>query len=221
MTAGEDLGREVQGRAGQTWCGGAHFFSGAKVHEDDAAGLVADDVLGLDVAVQQTCRMHRRDRATEVGANPRRGIRRHHTVHPHDLIERSAADEFHPDSDAPLLTLRPVDVHDMGMSDSREPPRFLQHAGVGGRVPGHAVEPQQLEGHLALQVGFPRAEDVTRRALPDAVEQDQSAPPGPHGIRLDDPTAPPDISRRRRQRPIDLRKRVDQTQVADQAGLGV
>ena len=46
--------------------------AGAEVHEDDAAAVLAHDVLALHVAVQEARTVHRRQGLTEIDADPRR-----------------------------------------------------------------------------------------------------------------------------------------------------
>jgi hypothetical protein len=100
--------------------------AGAEVRQHDASAVFAHDVLRLDVTVEQTRAMHRRQRETKVQSDCRRLFRAERSMAPQHLLERPAADELHPDADAVADAIRAEDCRHVRMSDAREQPAFLE-----------------------------------------------------------------------------------------------
>ena len=99
-----------------------------------------------------------------------------------DLVNRSAADELHPQADSLLVPLSAVDVNHVRVANAGEPPGFLEKTRVGWRASRHALVAEQLEGDLALQLRVPRAVHVRGAPAPDSIEQNQPSPARTFGI---------------------------------------
>jgi hypothetical protein len=107
VTALQQLGRHVK------WCARRLRTSGrvlprhllvtrAKVHQHDSTALLAHDVAGGDVAMQEPRRMHRRQGTGEIESDGRGLARAKLPLLGDNLVQGSAADELHPDPDLPV-----------------------------------------------------------------------------------------------------------------------
>ena len=119
--------------------------------------------------------MDRGKRRAEVEADRGRLAGAERPAGPDDVIEGFAPYELHPEPDAAVVFLRPVDLDDVGMADSRHSPRFFENAGMRVAV---VVLVQQLQRDVAVELRVPRLVDFAGGAFADAIEQDQAAPPG-------------------------------------------
>ena len=155
--AAEDLGRKIEGRADQP-VGARQLFTGAKIHQHESAAALAHDVLGLDVAVQKTGAVHGRHRRGQIQPDERRFTRAERPAGLHDLFERLAAHELHPEADAVVVLLGAVHLHDVRMTDPRQAARLFENPAVGLRV--IAVVVQQLQRDFAVQSRVPRPVDL-------------------------------------------------------------
>jgi hypothetical protein len=99
--------------------------AGAEVHQHDAAAVGAHHVPGSDVAVQQSRGMHGGERATEIDRDGRRFSRAHAALLGDDLVQRLAADVFHPDADGAFARFGAVNGDDMRMANARQQPAFI------------------------------------------------------------------------------------------------
>ena len=151
------------------------LVAGAEVHEHQPAAVVEHDVLGLDVAMHQARGMDRRNRGTQVHAEPRDFGRRERAAAVERLLERAALDELHPQTDAPVDGLCAVDGDDIWMADAREQPPFLDDGGTRAVIV-EDVRAQQLQSDLAIQARIPGAMNVAERAVSDALEDLQMTP---------------------------------------------
>ena len=95
----------------------------------------------------------------------------------HGLLERLAAHELHPQSDAIIVLLGAVDLHDVRVAHARKPPRLLEDPRV--RLAPIALVVEQLERDVAVERRVPRAKDLAGRAVPDAIEEREPAPMRP------------------------------------------
>ena len=126
--AGQHFGREIHGRSRHSGCAGALRAAGAEVHQDDAAAVLAHDVLSLDVAVHQPCRMDGRKRAAEIDRR---------SPPPHRLpsdrarqatLECLSLDQFHPEPGASVAHVSAVNRDDVRMTNLRERARFEEES---------------------------------------------------------------------------------------------
>ncbi len=171
--AAENLGREVERRPDEA-VGAGKLLAGAEIHEHQAPAALAHDVLGLDVAVQQPGAVHRRQRRAQIQADEGRFARAKWPARLNGLLERLAAHELHPQADAAVVLLGTIHLHDVPMTHTREPARLVEQPPVSfGMVP---LVVQQLERDFTVQRRIPRAVDLARRALADAIEERQASP---------------------------------------------
>ncbi len=210
LPAGEELRREVQRRARQASCrGGARallHLSGAEVHQDETAALLAHDVLRLDVAVDETGLVDGREGAAQLLADERRLARAERALGPQELLQRAAADVLHPEPDAPVALLGAEHRHHVAMADARQDPPLVQD--LAGQLRGGTSRPQQLERHVAVEPRVLRAVDEPERALADLLEQRQVAPElrrAAWALRQDALLDGRQVARRRRDAADDLR----------------
>jgi hypothetical protein len=113
----------------------SQFPTGAKVHQDDPTTVLPHDVLRLDVAVDQPGAVYGAERAAHGDADDARFFRAHGAIAAKELVERPAADEFHPDADGPALLLCAIHSDDVGVSDTGEQSSFAQDLGYTSWLP--------------------------------------------------------------------------------------
>ena len=88
------------------------------------------------------------------------------------------------------MLLGAVDLDDVRMTHTRKPARLLEQSivrvlGAGLRPRMIALVVQQLERDFPVQRGVPRAVDLARRALADAIEERQTSPVRTTGARVE------------------------------------
>ena len=125
--------------------------------------------------MQQAGRVHGRDRAAKLHADADDIGRAKDRAALEQLLERGAADEFHPHANPIADLLRAVDGDDVRMPDFGEQPAFLNGFAFGERVRGR-LGGQELQRDFACEPRVPGAEHLAERATPDALEQAEVAP---------------------------------------------
>ena len=171
----------------------------AEVHEDDAPGYLAGasvrpraaaggalllrrtlagcglqhHVRRLDVAVDETCCVHRRERVADVAPDPRGGARRDRTGAREQIFQRLSAHQLRPQSRAAVVLRRAVDREYVWVPDAREAPRLVdpvarcrvarsrQRMAAARR----GLEAPELERHLAFERWIPRAPQLAKASL--------------------------------------------------------
>jgi hypothetical protein len=184
VLAAEQLRCHVQRCAGDVPPGAYRsvlvLMAGAKVHEDHSAAVFAHHVPRRHISMEQTCRVDSCQRATEFRANARRLSRAHRTLLLDDLIQRAPADKFHPDADRTIPRLGPINGDHIGVTHSRQQSSFVDDARRIAdrcqRIVECFARAQQLERHLALEVGIPGAIDVAERPGSNTLQQLQMTP---------------------------------------------
>ena len=86
----------------------------AEVHQDNSAALLAHDVLGLDVAVDEALAVDGRHGKAELDSDVRGLLR---TVRPlvrDHVVKRRSVDVLHRNADATVVLVRVVDGRDVG-----------------------------------------------------------------------------------------------------------
>ena len=76
-----------------------------------------------------------------------------------DLFQRLTNDELHPQSDATVMLLRAVHVHDVRMTQAGKASALVERPHVGVR----STEPvlaEELERDVPMQTGVPRAVNI-------------------------------------------------------------
>ena len=171
--AGQHLRRQIQGGADKVH--GAGVFkvaplTGAEVHQHQPAARLPHYVLRLDVAMDQSCRVHCRHRSAQLLTGDGRFNRPERSVGREQLLERAAAQELHPEPDAVLMDSRSVDQDDIRVSDPREGLRFTHHTGRRQLARGRWL--QQLQCHFPVQPWVARAVDFAEAPFADLLDQD-------------------------------------------------
>ena len=137
------------------------LVAGAEVHQDDATAVLAHDVAGGHIAMQQPGAVHRGQRATQVRADARGLARAQRALLLDDLLQRAAADELHPDADRAVARFGAVDRDDVRMAHARQEPAFVDDArGIAqrrGRIVNGGRGAKQLERDLSIEVRIPCA----------------------------------------------------------------
>ncbi len=128
--------------------------------------------------------MHGGDGGAEIEADEGSFARAKRAARLHGLLERLAAHELHPQSDAPIMLFGAVDLHHVRVTHARQAPRLLQEPRV--RVDVIAIVVQQLERDFTVELRVPRAIDVARCPVADAIEDGEPAPVRPRRSRLTD-----------------------------------
>jgi hypothetical protein len=128
----------------------------------------------LDVAVDEPCRMDGGKCAAEVEADQHRLARAERALTPHEILERHAVDQLHPQPYFVPVPLGAEDRHDVRILDARQHPRLADRA-IGG-AGDLRRELQHLERNLALEVGIERTVDDAERTAANRAEQRQRIP---------------------------------------------
>ena len=113
----EDRAREIGRRPADVW---VCIPDRTEIHQQDAASVLAHDVAGLDVAMEEAGLMHGGQRMTQLECDRAGFGRAESTALPHHDVERPAANEFHPDADAAVDPLGAVDRYHVPVTHARE-----------------------------------------------------------------------------------------------------
>ena len=176
LLTAEDLGRQIE-RCPDETAGTGERLAGPEVHEDDAAPGLAHDVLSLDVAVQQPGAVNRRERGADVQSDECRLAGTELAAIGDELLERLASNELGPETDATVVLLGAVDLHDVLVAEPGQTSGLLHHPSLRVTCVGPGlVDMKQLQRDVAVELGVPRAKDVARGALADELEEDETAP---------------------------------------------
>ena len=128
----------------------ARAQAGAEVHEDDAAAVLAHDVLRLDVAVHEPGRVDGGEGLAQVLADQRRLAGAARRLRREKLRQGPPADELHAEPTRPSRSSASWTMTTFGCCDARQRTRFLQHA-VDDPSRGRP-RMQKLDRDLALQL---------------------------------------------------------------------
>ena len=104
----------------------------AEVHQHQAAALLAHDVLRLDVPVNQPGAVHGCQRPGEVLADEPGLAGAERAVDAEHVLERHPPDQFHPETDLPVVLTGAVDRDDIGMAHARQRASFMKQSGFRG-----------------------------------------------------------------------------------------
>ncbi len=170
----EDLRCDVQRRSREVRQSRARiavdFASGPEVHQHDAATLLADDVVGLHVPVEEARGVQRRKRTTQIDADGRGFARAERAARVQQLLERLAAQQLHPEADAPFVHVDAVHRDHVGMAHARQQPPLAGDArGLGVVAPACAAK--ELQRDLAFELAVPCAVDLAVGAATQPLEQ--------------------------------------------------
>ncbi len=164
---------------------------GTEIHQDDAAArILAHDVAGLDVAVDQSRGVHRTERRRKRAGDGQDFGDRPRPVPPDPIRQRLPGDQVRPQARAPVVDRGAMHGEDVLVAHAREPACLGdEHARMQGVVAA------QLERNLALEQRIEGTMDLAMTALADRFEDPQVSPghatvPSPgrraDGERLDD-----------------------------------
>ena len=181
----EDFWRQVQRRAGEIIVHKSaigqvvpgQILSGSEVHQDRSPAVCPHHVMGFEVAVHQAGAVHGRQRAAQIQSDQRSFTRAERAVLAQQAPKRTALDEFHPETDAAIDIVGPVDGDDVGMPNSGEQPRFSERA---RRICGTVLLgwPQQLQRDFTLELVVPGSVHRAERTAADFLENGE-VPPAP------------------------------------------
>ena len=157
--------------------------SRSEVHEDDPPAILAHDVLRLDVAVDQACGVHRRQRPAEIHADDCRFVRSEWSLLTDDLLQRPPLDVVHPETDASVEAIRAEDGHDVRMSHACEETSLVDHQRRDVAALRGSSFSQQLERDLAGELGIPGLIDLAEGASAETRDERQIAPRAERGRR--------------------------------------
>ena len=129
LLTAEDLGRQIE-RCPDETAGAGEILARPEVHEDDAPAGLAHDVLRLDVAVQQPGAVDRRERGADIQSDECRLARTERSAIGDELLERLASDELGPETDATVVLLGAVDLHDVLVAETGQTPGLFHQARV-------------------------------------------------------------------------------------------
>jgi hypothetical protein len=127
----QHLRRQIQRGPGQGAARGGgtgRFRCGSEIDEDDATAVLADDILGFDVAVNQTGAVDGIKSGTQISpdASHLEGVER--TFIAQYLVERPTVEEFHPQTCATAFDRRAIQFDDATMSNRRKTGGLLQES---------------------------------------------------------------------------------------------
>ncbi len=117
-----------------------------------------------------------RQRRTQILADASRFASPEWTAGLDDLLQRLADDELHPEADAVVMLLSPVDVDDVRVTEPRQTTPLVERPDIGVRA-AEPVFAKQLQRHMPVQAGIPGAVHVGRGTLADSFEHDERSPP--------------------------------------------
>src|SRR5207249_6081447 len=194
--------------------------SGAEIHQDDPAPLLAHHVLRLDVAVHETGAVDRRERAAQLDADDRGFLRAERTLRAELLLERFAAQQLHPQPDAPVMLRDAVDGDDVRMANAREQPALGRDA-RRQRIDVRIVAAQQLQRDVTFELAVPRAVDVPETSAPQQLDQLELSPvaDGRRAGRIAPPLAMRRLGPAGRKAAVQLRQLGDDTQLAQNGAV--
>ena len=176
VAPGKDLRRQIEGRSGDLRAAVVRKLSSrAKVHQHGSAVVGEHHVLCLDISMQHAGAVHCRNGMTKVDADLNGFRTAEHFASVHDLFERAAPDELHPETDACADLLGAVDRDDVRMTDAGEQSAFVDD-GRGGTVADGWIRVDQLERHLAIEPRVPRPVHLAEDAAADSLERAQVSP---------------------------------------------
>ena len=107
---------------------GLVVVAGAEIHQHHAAAFFAHHVAGRDVAMQEPGAVHRGQRAAQVRADGGRLARAQAALLLDEPMQRRAADELHPDADAPVAGLGAVHRDHVRMAHAGEQASLVDDA---------------------------------------------------------------------------------------------
>ena len=142
----------------------------AEIHQHDPAAGLTHDVLALDVAMEESCLVHRGHGAAHVDADERRFVRAERPAFLKQLLERDAVDELHPQTERAIELVHAVHRHDVRMANARKQPPLLHDCVRAGQ------RLQDFERHLAFEIRIPREVHRPEGASPDSSTQLQRTP---------------------------------------------
>lgn len=156
--AAQHLGCHVERRADRCRTTQRHLAgeiaAGPEVHQDNAAALLTNHVLRLDVAVHHALTVHRGQRRAQVDTDQAGLARPEPPLHLQQVLEVPAVDVFHPETDGIVVHADAVHLEHVGVAYPRQHPPLAQNAtrnlrrNVGAAV---AARAEQLQRHRRVE----------------------------------------------------------------------
>ena len=186
----------VPARGSRAGRGRLHRPAGAEVHEDDAAALLAHDVVRLDVAVDEPLGVDGGERAAQRPADDDRLVGAVRAARVDLGGQRPPVHELHPQADPAVVLVGAVHDDDVRMLDAGEEAAFVEDP--RRQIVAAEARRQQLHRDVPAE-RIDGAIDLRERAAADRLLETQRAP---------GPAAQVDVGAGRRRRRPDRFERV-------------
>ena len=125
IAAAEELGGEVERRSCERRRCVVDLAAGAEVHQHRTPIVADHHVRRLDVAVNESGRVHRGDGAAQLDAERGDLACGESLAVLDDLLQGSAGHPFHPETDAAVDQIGAVERHHVGMTHARQHPALF------------------------------------------------------------------------------------------------
>jgi hypothetical protein len=135
--------------------------------------------------MDEACGVNRRQRTAQIDPDERRFAGAERTVLVETLLERGAANQLHPETDAVIVHIHAVHCDHVGVPYSRQQPALRGNPRCLQILHG-IVDSQELQRHFPLEMVVPDAVDVAERSAAEALEQCE-VPPAPDRRRVRNP----------------------------------
>src|SRR5580765_1060538 len=145
------------------------FVRESEIHQQNSAALLAHDVAGFDIAVEQSGGMYCANRPRDIDTHERCLTGTQRTLDREQARERLALYEVAPEPDPPFVPVHPVDRQDVGMSHSRNRPGFPEQR-AGFVVSIETSGQEELQRDLTLERRVERAIDLAERSSPHTLQ---------------------------------------------------
>ena len=172
----QDLGREPRECRGaaQARVDFGRFAAGTEIGEHDASATLAQHVVGLDVAMQQPGRVHRRERAAQRESEYDRFVRAERPLRGDLLREALAVDPFAPEPGPSILHGRAVHAQHVVVAHLRESACLVEERSHAHWLRG--VRSQQLQRDIGAEARVPCAVHLAAAAARDLRLHDEVSP---------------------------------------------
>ena len=169
LGARQHLRRQIQGCAHDSPADARRLGSllaRTEVHENQPSAFLAHHVLSLDVSMHQTGVVHGRQGSTELVPDEPRLAGAERAVADEHLLERQAANEFHPETDSTVVFTGAVHRDDIRVPHTSQ--RLALRATVWMRAARRPTKsgPQELDGDGPIELRVVGAIDRAERAWP-------------------------------------------------------
>ena len=100
------------------------FVGESEIHQQDPAALFPHHIAGLDIAVEESCRVYGANRPADIDADECGLTGTQWTLCIEKVRKRPALDEVAPEPDPSVVAAHAMDRHDVGVSHTGDGARF-------------------------------------------------------------------------------------------------